>query len=139
MPTTAQTPSKTPKKISLPVCGHVPEPYSGPTKQEVVAIRQQYLSPGLVRYYKDPLMVVEGHMQYVWDETGRRYLDAFAGIVTVSVGHCHPKIVEAVREQVGKLQHTTTIYLHPTIGQFAKKLTEHMPAGSESVELVFHQ
>jgi alanine-glyoxylate transaminase/(R)-3-amino-2-methylpropionate-pyruvate transaminase len=130
MTTTTQTPSKTPKKISLPVCAHVPEPYTGPAKQEVVALRQQYLSPGLIRYYKDPLMVVEGHMQYVWDETGRRYLDAFAGIVTVSVGHCHPKIVEAVREQVGKLQHTTTIYLHPTIGQFAKKLTEHMPAGS---------
>jgi alanine-glyoxylate transaminase/(R)-3-amino-2-methylpropionate-pyruvate transaminase len=130
MSVTTQIPSTTPKKISLPVCTHVPEPYTGPAKQEVVAIRQQYLSPGLIRYYKDPLMVVEGHMQYVWDEKGRRYLDAFAGIVTVSVGHCHPKIVKAVREQVGKLQHTTTIYLHPTIGQFAKKLTEHMPAES---------
>ena len=69
-------------------------------------------------------------MQYVWDETGKQYLDAFAGIVTVSVGHCHPKIVEKVREQVGQLQHTTTIYLHPTIGQLGKKLAEHMPAGS---------
>jgi alanine-glyoxylate transaminase/(R)-3-amino-2-methylpropionate-pyruvate transaminase len=118
------------KRISLPVCTHVPEPYAGPSKQEVVALRQQYLSPGLIRYYKDPLMVVEGNMQYVWDETGRRFLDAFAGIVTVSVGHCHPKVVKAVQEQIGKLQHTTTIYLHPTIGQFAKKLTEHMPAGS---------
>ena len=63
-------------------------------------------------------------MQYVWDETGKQYLDGFAGIVTVSVGHCHPKIVEKVREQVGKLQHTTTIYLHPAIGQFGKKLAE---------------
>jgi alanine-glyoxylate transaminase / (R)-3-amino-2-methylpropionate-pyruvate transaminase len=118
------------KRISLPVCAHVPEPYAGPSKQEVMAIRQQYLSPGLIRYYKDPLMIVEGHMQYVWDETGKQYLDAFAGIVTVSVGHCHPKVVEAVQKQAGKLQHTTTIYLHPTIGQFAKKLTEHMPANS---------
>src|SRR5208282_6430769 len=92
--------SRTANKFSLPVCTHMPEPYSGPSKAEVVALRQQYLSPGLIRYYKDPLMVVEGHMQYVWDETGKRYLDAFAGIVTVSVGHCHPKIVKAVREQV---------------------------------------
>src|SRR5205085_7292315 len=45
-------------------------------------------------------------------------------------GHCHPKVVEKVREQVGKLQHTTTIYLHPTIGLFGKKLAEHMPADS---------
>jgi alanine-glyoxylate transaminase/(R)-3-amino-2-methylpropionate-pyruvate transaminase len=67
-------------------------------------------------------------MQYLWDEQGKQYLDAFAGIVTVSVGHCHPAIVEKVREQVGKLQHVTTIYLHPTIGQFGKKLADHMPA-----------
>ena len=84
-------------------------------------------------------MIVEGHMQYVWDETGKRYLDAFAGIVTVSVGHCHPQIVEKVREQVGKLQHTTTIYLHPTIGQFGKKLAEKMPAGSGLTRQLLHQ
>jgi alanine-glyoxylate transaminase / (R)-3-amino-2-methylpropionate-pyruvate transaminase len=130
MSVAAQGVSPSVKKLSLPVCGHSPEAYAGPSKAEVIALRQQYLSPGLIRYYKDPLMVVEGHMQYVWDETGKRYLDGFAGIVTVSVGHCHPKIVEAVRKQTGKLQHTTTIYLHPTIGQFAKKLTEHMPAKS---------
>ena len=95
-------------------------PLRRPDKSEVLALRRQYLTPGLITYYRDPLMVVEGHMQYVWDERGRRYLDAFAGIVTVSVGHCHPYIVEKVREQVGKLQHVTTIYLHPTIGQFGK-------------------
>src|SRR5436305_13393709 len=69
-------------------------------------------------------------MQYVWDETGKQYLDGFAGIVSVSVGHCHPKVVEKVREQVGRLQHTTTIYLHPTVGLLGKKLAEHMPAES---------
>ena len=68
-------------------------------------------------------------MQYVWDETGKRYLDAFAGIVTVSVGHCHPKIIEKVHAATDKLQHTTTIYLHPTIGQFAEKLAGKMPTG----------
>src|SRR5271170_4931100 len=91
------------KRLSLPVCQHTPEPYTGPSKSEAIALRQQYLSPGLIRYYKDPLMIVEGNMQYVWDETGKRYLDGFAGIVTVSVGHCHPKVVEAVRKQHGKL------------------------------------
>lgn len=128
--TTMTAPSTSPRKLSLPQCSHRPAPYNGPSKQEVLAIRNQYLSPGLFKYYKDPLLVVEGHMQYLWDETGKRYLDGFAGIVTVSVGHCHPKVVDKVKEQCGKLQHTTTIYLHPTIGQFAKRLTEHMPAGS---------
>ncbi len=134
MPPT-MTPTATPsapaaKKLSLPVCNHTPPPYAGPSKTEAIALRKQYLSPGLIRYYSEPLMVVEGHMQYLWDETGKRYLDGFAGIVTVSVGHCHPKVVQAVQKQLGTLQHVTTIYLHPTIGQFAKKLTDHMPAGS---------
>ncbi len=115
----------TPRKLSLPVCNHTPQPYTGPSKAEVIATRDQYLSPALFKYYKDPLMVVEGHMQYLFDETGKRFLDGFAGIVTVSVGHCHPKVMAAVNEQNNKVQHTTTIYLHPTIGTFAKKLSEH--------------
>ena len=114
----------------LPPCDHVPAAYDGPSRDEVLALRQQYLTPGLITYYREPLLVVEGRMQYLWDEHGRRYLDAFAGIVTVSVGHCHPYVVEKVREQVGKLQHTTTIYLHPTVALFGKKLAEHMPAES---------
>src|SRR4029450_2399964 len=86
-----------------------------------------FLTPALVTYYKDPVMIVEGNMQWLFDEKGRRYLDAFAGIVTVSVGHCHPKVVEAVRRQNELLQHTTTIYLHPNIAQFAKKLIGTFP------------
>ncbi len=125
------TATATRQRIALPLSSHRPAPYTGPSRKEVLALRRQYLTPGLITYYKEPLLLVEGHMQYLWDETGKQYLDAFAGIVTVSVGHCHPKVVEKVREQVGKLQHTTTIYLHPTIGLFAKKLAEHMPAGSD--------
>ncbi len=64
--------------IALPVCQHKPAAYTGPSKAEVVALRQQYLTPALLTYYAEPLMLVEGHMQYVWDETGRRYLDGFA-------------------------------------------------------------
>src|SRR5262245_35816494 len=118
------------KRTPLPIAPHKPEPYTGPSTAEVLALRKQYLSPGLITYYQDPLLIDEGKMQYVWDETGKQYLDAFAGIVTVSVGHCHPYVVEKVRAQVGRLQHATTIYLHPTIGLLGKKVAEKMPAGS---------
>jgi alanine-glyoxylate transaminase/(R)-3-amino-2-methylpropionate-pyruvate transaminase len=114
----------------LPISDHSPEPYAGPSRDEVLALRREYLTPGLLTYYRDPLLIVEGRMQYLWDETGKQYLDGFAGIVTVSVGHCHPKIVKKVKEQVGRLQHVTTLYLHPTIGQFGQKLAEHMPESS---------
>jgi len=133
------------RTISLPVSQHKPRAYAGPSKADVIAMRAEFLNPGIFTIYKEPLMVVEGHMQYVWDETGKQYLDGFAGIVTVSVGHCHPKVTQKVQEQVGTLTHTTTIYLHPTIALFAKKLAAHFPAplsqtyftnsGSEANEL----
>lgn len=115
----------------LPPFAHTPAPYHGPSKAEVIAARARYLSPGILTYHKEPVMIVEGKMQYLYDETGRRYLDAFAGIVTVSVGHCHPKVMEAVNAQNNLLQHTTTIYLNPNITAFAEKLAGVMPEGSD--------
>ena len=125
------TTDATATRVPLPPCDHQPAPYDGPSPEQILALRREYVNPGIFMYYKEPICIVEGHMQYLWDETGRRYLDAIAGIVTVSVGHCHPKITERVREQVGKLVHTTTIYLHPNIVQFAKALAERMPQGSD--------
>jgi alanine-glyoxylate transaminase/(R)-3-amino-2-methylpropionate-pyruvate transaminase len=118
------------RAIPLPPTSHVPRPYDGPTREEVLAMRLEYLSPGLITLYRDPLMVVEGHLQYVWDEQGRRYLDGFAGIVSVSVGHAHPEVTARARAQAETLQHTTTIYLHPNAPRFAKALAEHMPDDS---------
>ncbi len=115
---------------SLPPCDHTPAPYRGPSREDVMAMRQEFLSPAILTYYKNPVMIVEGSMQYLFDETGRRYLDGFAGIVTVSVGHCHPKVIDAVREQNDRFQHTTTIYLHPNIVTYAKKLAATFPKDS---------
>jgi alanine-glyoxylate transaminase/(R)-3-amino-2-methylpropionate-pyruvate transaminase len=90
-------------------------------------LRRQFLNPGIFLYYKKPLMLVEGKMQYVWDETGRRYLDALGGIVTISAGHCHPDVVAAAQRQNERLQHSTTIYLHPNIAEYAAALAAKMP------------
>ena len=116
-------------RLEMPPCDHVPRPYDGPSRDEVLAMRRQYINPGVFTLYREPLLLVEGYMQYLFDETGRRYLDMLAGIVTVSAGHCHPKIVERMREQAGTLQHATTIYLHPNIPMLAQKLASKMPAG----------
>src|SRR6266513_2043301 len=113
----------------LPAVSHRPRDYTGPSKAEILAMRKQFTSPAIFTLYHEPLLIVEGHMQYLYDETGRRYLDFFAGIVTVSVGHCHPKVVHAMEEQLETLQHTTTIYLHPNFPKLAKKLASKMPKG----------
>ena len=113
----------------LPYCAHTPQPYTGPSRDEVIATRRRYYNPAVFAYYDDPLMVVEGYMQYLYDETGRRYLDLFGGIVTISCGHCHPKIVRRMQEQMETLQHATTIYLNPLPGELARRLAEKMPEG----------
>jgi alanine-glyoxylate transaminase/(R)-3-amino-2-methylpropionate-pyruvate transaminase len=119
-----------PTRVPLPISPHLPTPYAGPSRAEIRALRQQYLNPGLLTYYDEPMCIVEGHMQYVWDEEGRQYLDAAGGIVSVSVGHCHPTITARVQAQVARLVHTTTLYLHPTIALYAQAIADHMPANS---------
>src|SRR5437762_3197213 len=111
----------------LPSFDYQPQPYHGPSAEEVLRLRRQFLNPGLFLYYKQPLMIVEGKAQYLFDGHGRRYLDALGGIVTISVGHCHPTVVEAARRQSELLQHATTIYLHPNIAEYAEKLAAKMP------------
>src|SRR5271154_2018813 len=115
------------KNITLPPTSHTPIKYSGPSADEVLALRKQFMNPGIFLYYKKPLMVVEGSMQYVWDETGKRYLDGLGGIVTISVGHCHPHVIAAGNKQSELYQHSTTIYLHPNVAQYAEKLASKMP------------
>ena len=114
---------------AMPPCDHQPAPYDGPSREEVLAQRQQFVHPSVFLLYTEPLMVVEGHMQYVFDETGRRYLDMIAGIVTVSCGHAHPKVVERMQREIAKLQHATTIYLHPNLPELAERLAAKMPDG----------
>lgn len=111
----------------LPSFDHLPQHYTGPSAAEILRLRKEFLNPAIFLYYKKPLMLVEGKMQYVWDETGRRYLDALGGIVTISVGHCHPDVVGATRRQNDLLQHSTTIYLHPEIAEYAEALAAKMP------------
>src|SRR5438046_8414982 len=115
------------KTPQLPPFDHQPKPYLGPSFDDVLALRKQFINPAIFAYYKKPVLIVEGRGQYLFDEKGRRYLDGFAGIVTVSVGHCHPHVVAAASRQNEILQHTTTIYLHPNVAQYARMLVAKMP------------
>ncbi|KAG1713992.1 Alanine--glyoxylate aminotransferase 2, mitochondrial [Nymphon striatum] len=111
----------------MPPCDFYPQKYEGISYEKVDSIRKELINPTLFHYYKKPLFIVQGHMQWLFDDTGKRYLDLFGGIVTVSVGHCHPKVTKTAVEQLGKLWHTTNIYYHPNIHEYAEKLTQRLP------------
>lgn len=76
--------------IEMPDCNHRAAAYQGPSYEQIVQTRKTHLTPNLQAHFKKPLVIHAGHMQWLYDHEGRRYLDMFGGIVTVSVGHCHP-------------------------------------------------
>ncbi|KAK7390254.1 hypothetical protein VNO78_25553 [Psophocarpus tetragonolobus] len=112
---------------SLPPFDYSPSQYAGPTADEILAKRRAYLSPSIMHFYKNPVNIVEGRKQYLFDEEGRRYVDAFGGIATVCCGHCHPDVVEAIVNQTKKLQHSTVLYLNHAITDFAQALASKLP------------
>src|SRR6187551_4112481 len=75
---------------------------------ELRALEERYL---MRTYRRAPVEFVRGEGALLWDSEGKQYLDFLTGISVCSVGHCHPAVVEAVREQVGTLTHTSNLYL----------------------------
>ncbi|XP_064640196.1 alanine--glyoxylate aminotransferase 2, mitochondrial-like [Lineus longissimus] len=120
----------------MPPCDFKPTEYKGLPFKKAMNIRKDNLTPALVTYYKNPVMIQQGHMQWLWDCDGKRYLDLFGGIVTVSVGHCHPKVTKALEEQSKLLWHTTCIYLQPKIHEYAEKLVATLPGNLKVAYLV---
>jgi 4-aminobutyrate aminotransferase len=92
-----------------------------------VAKHKQYLFPAITMYYADPIEIVRGDGHYVWDHTGNKYLDAFGGVLTVSVGHANPVVVNAVVEQVKKFSHCSTLYANAEQSNLAEKLAHIAP------------
>ena len=112
------------------------------TKSQTLAARRQRIGRNLSLSYRQPLEILRGWMQYVYDETGRCYLDAYNNVP--HVGHSHPRVVEAARSQMALLN-TNTRYLHDNLVRYAERLGRKFPeplrvcffvnSGSEANEL----
>jgi alanine-glyoxylate transaminase / (R)-3-amino-2-methylpropionate-pyruvate transaminase len=117
---------------TMPVAGRIREEH------------EEYLFPAIRPYYREPIVIAEASGMEVVDAEGRRYLDFFAGILTTSIGHCHPEVVGRVHEQMTRLGHTSTLYVTENQISVAKKLADLSPgrlrksfftnSGSEAVE-----
>ncbi len=96
-----------------------------PTKSETLQARRALLGGNLSISYREPLKIVRGWRQYLYDETGRAYLDVYNNVPLV--GHSHPRVVEAVQRQIALLN-INTRYLHDNITRYAERLIEKFPA-----------
>jgi len=110
----------------------------------LLAEQHKYVFPAVKPYFPDPLVLKEAHGVRARDDRDVEYLDLFAGILTTGVGHCHPAVVDAVREQVGRLGHTSTLYVTEPQIEAAKRLAAIAPgalqktfftnSGTEAIE-----
>ncbi len=90
-------------------------------KKEVVQNYEKYV---VGSYTRTGLVFVEGKGSYLLDAEGKKYLDFFPGWAVSGLGHCHPMVVQAIKEQAGKLIHIANNHYHPWQGALAKRLSE---------------
>jgi 4-aminobutyrate aminotransferase-like enzyme len=117
-------------------------PANEPAIGETLAARRSFLGKNLSVSYQRPLKIVRGWMQYLYDDTGRAYLDVYNNVPLV--GHSHPRVVQAAQAQLALLN-TNTRYLHDNVNRYAERLTRLLPeplrvcffvnSGSEANEL----
>lgn len=84
-----------------------------------IELEKKYLLQNYARY---PLHLDRGKGCWLWDKAGRKYLDLLAGIGVNVLGHGHPRIVKAIRDQAAKLIHTSNLYYHDYQGALAEKI-----------------
>ena len=101
--------------------------------KKIKELRDQFISPSLSVSYKDPLHIVKGKGQYLYDRNGKKYLDAINNIS--HVGHCHPEVTKALYEQ-SKTLNTNTRYLHENIVIYAQELISTLPSHLQVVFLL---
>lgn len=99
--------------------------YLGP--EGVLAKKQEYFVPCVNHFYQEPPEFVAGKMQYLFDSTGKKYLDFFAGVSVMNCGHSNPAIIEPMITQLQQLQHVCNIYLTEPGVKLAEKLAEVTP------------
>jgi alanine-glyoxylate transaminase/(R)-3-amino-2-methylpropionate-pyruvate transaminase len=116
----------------------------GVTSAETIHGQREFLLPSMLHMYQEPLVLEEGFGVRVKDPEGREYLDLFSGILTVSVGHCNPRVIDATVAQMKKLGHISTLYAHEMQVEAARKIADIAPgnlkrtffsnSGTEAIE-----
>jgi 4-aminobutyrate aminotransferase len=97
------------------------------TKDEIIRKKQEYIFNCVTTYFKDPLVIDHAKNQYVWDLDGKQYLDFLGGIVTISVGHSNEKVTVKIKEQIDRVQHTSTLFPTEAIVALAEKVAQIAP------------
>ena len=105
----------------------IPAEKTGLSREEINRKQKEYIFPSVTTYFSDPVPMDRASMQHVWDVDGKKYLDFFGGIVTISVGHCNPRVVSRAKAQMERLQHVSTCFPNEPMVLLAEKLAQITP------------
>jgi 4-aminobutyrate aminotransferase len=94
---------------------------------DLISKQKEFIWPCAATYYAEPIALERGEGMYVWDTEGNRYLDCFGGVLTTSIGHARPEVVEAVSAQIAKIGHTSALYINRPQVELAEKIAEITP------------
>ena len=95
-------------------------------KKKTINLYEKYIMP---TYVTTPLVLVRGRGIHVWDVEGKKYLDFFPGWAVSGIGHCHPRVVSAIKKQAGKLIHVSNNYYHEGQGKLAEEIIRNSFSG----------
>lgn len=98
-------------------------------RDELILAGREFLFPAVFHYFDEPLVIERAKGRFVWDADGRRYLDFFGGIVTISVGHLNERVNRAIHRQTDRLQHVSTLFATEPQIALAKRIAEVSPDG----------
>jgi len=109
------------------------------TSKELIALEDKY---GAHNYHPLPVVLSKGEGVFVWDTDGKKYYDFLSAYSAVNQGHCHPKIVDALKQQADVLTLTSRAFYNDVLGEYEKYVTEYfgydkvlpMNTGAEAVE-----
>jgi len=121
------------KEVRVDAGGTVDLDQTEATGPDLVEEQRNCFFPWVKPYYETPLVLEEATGVWVRDDKGRRYLDLFAGILTTSVGHCHPEVLDRVETQMRRLGHTSTLYVTRPQVEVARRLLKLTPGGLNRV------
>jgi 4-aminobutyrate aminotransferase-like enzyme len=97
--------------------------------ESLLAVKRDFLVPCTYHFYQRPPVLVRGDGAYLFDVTGKRYLDGFSGVTVMNAGHANTEVLDAAAVQMRCLQHTTSVYLTEPPLELARALAELTPPG----------
>jgi 4-aminobutyrate aminotransferase-like enzyme len=104
-------------------------------KEKVIAMQKKYIMPCVEAWHD--ILFMKGKGSTLTDSEGKEYVDCFSGVAVVNVGHCHPKIIKAVNDQIEKLTHLSTLYITAAMPILAKKLAEIVIMKNKNIQSFF--